>query len=131
MLKLEKVATPATAATLIVPLRVPLPEPIAIVTMFVAVGTTLPFASSTLTVTENVPPAEAFAGCEVNASFAGGPIATDFEVVHPAMKARAASIENPIMRLNTPRRPNRKSLSITAILFGQRGFQVRNTRELG
>ena len=53
MLRVENVATPATAFACAVPLSVPLDGfvPMAIVTWFVAVGTTMPAASSMLTVT--------------------------------------------------------------------------------
>ena len=76
MLKFENVATPATAAAVAVPVSVPLDGvvPMAIVTWFVAVVTTLPCASSMLTVTAGVimPPADALLGCVANANFAGG-----------------------------------------------------------
>src|SRR5450755_2745846 len=66
MLRFEKVATPATAVEVAVPLNVP-PDGFvtaAIVTALVAVGTTCPAASSMLTVTVIVLlPAGAFPGC--------------------------------------------------------------------
>src|SRR6266478_494891 len=77
MLRVENVATPATAAAVAVPDNVPPPGlvPMAIVTAFVAVVTTFPLASSMLTCTAGViaAPAIAFVGCTVNASFAGVP----------------------------------------------------------
>lgn len=53
MLRFEKVATPPTAFTVVVPPSVPLPGlfPMAMVTAAVEVVTVLPFASSTITVT--------------------------------------------------------------------------------
>ena len=78
ILRLEKVATPATAATVVVPLSVPLEGlvPMATVTMFVAVVTTLPLASSMLTCNAGViePPPITLLGCMVIATIAGGPI---------------------------------------------------------
>src|SRR2546427_39031 len=56
MLRLEKVATPLTAATVVVPERVPLAGlvPIATVMLVVAVITVLPWASWTATCTAGV-----------------------------------------------------------------------------
>src|SRR5450631_3243631 len=77
MLRFENVATPATALAVAVPLSVPLDGfvPMAIVIAFVAVVTTLPCASSTVTVTAGVIelPAATFVGCCVNTSFAAAP----------------------------------------------------------
>src|SRR5579864_5202875 len=128
MLKFENVATPATAAAVAVPLRVPLDGfvPMAIVTWFVAVVTTLPCASSMLTVTAGVimPPADALLGCVANANFAGGPMVTVFaDEPQPATNNSATRAENPSTWQSTPPRLNRKSLSITAILFGLSGLQ--------
>src|SRR5439155_165487 len=73
MLRLAKVATPLTAATVGVPARVPLPGlvPIATVMLVVAVVTVLPWASWTATCTAGViaAPAAALLGCTVKASF--------------------------------------------------------------
>src|SRR5947209_5913581 len=77
MLRSEKVATPLTAATVVVPERVPLAGlvPIATVMLVVAVVTVLPWASWTATWTAGViaAPAAALLGCTVKASFAAGP----------------------------------------------------------
>src|SRR5205809_7218760 len=76
-LKVEKVATPLAAATVLVPARVPLAGlvPIARVMLVVAVVTVLPWASWTATCTAGVftAPATALLGCTVKASFAAGP----------------------------------------------------------
>src|SRR5258708_16158625 len=127
MLSFEKVATPATAVAVAVPLSVP-PDgfvPMAIVTWFVAVGTTLPDASSMLTVTVIEPLAATLPGCTVNASFAGGPMVTvpELDVVQPATKWMAIRRPIPRTRADTPPRLNRKSLSIAAILFGLERLQ--------
>src|SRR5881396_1896294 len=77
MLRLAKVATPLTAATVVVPERVPLAGlvPIATVMLVVAVVTLLPWASWTATCTAGViaAPAAAVLGCAVKTSFAAGP----------------------------------------------------------
>src|SRR2546427_454408 len=77
MLRSEKVATPLTAATVVVPERVPLAGlvPIATVMLVVAVVTVLPWASWTATCTAGViaAPAAALLGCTVKASFAAAP----------------------------------------------------------
>src|SRR5438128_12129500 len=77
MLRSEKVATPLTAATVVVPERVPLAGlvPIATVMLVVAVVTVLPWASWTATCTAGViaAPAAALLGCTVKTSFAAGP----------------------------------------------------------
>src|SRR5438132_10904514 len=77
MLRLEKVATPLSAATVVAPERVPLAGlvPIASVMLVVAVVTVLPWASWTVTCTAGVfiaPPA-ALLGCTVKTTFAAGP----------------------------------------------------------
>src|SRR6202050_4996609 len=73
MLRLENVATPATAFTVSVPANVPLDGfvPIATVTALVAVVTGFPEASPTVTVTAGVivAPATTLEGCTVKASF--------------------------------------------------------------
>src|SRR5436853_4823818 len=70
MLTFAKVATPLTAATVVVPARVPLAGlvPIATVMLVVADVTVLPWASWTATCTEGViaAPAAALPGCTVN-----------------------------------------------------------------
>src|SRR5947208_3306663 len=77
MLRLEKVATPLTAATVVVPARVPLAGlvPIATVMLVVAVVTGLPWASWTATCMAGVIPAPAAAllGCTAKASFVAAP----------------------------------------------------------
>src|SRR5256885_3533737 len=79
MLTLAKVATPFTAATVVVPARVPLAGlvPIATVMLVVAVVTVLPWASWTATCTAGVfaAPAVVLLGCTVKTSFAAGPTA--------------------------------------------------------
>src|SRR5213592_2477491 len=76
-LKVENVATPLAAATVLVPARVPLAGlvPIATVMLVVAVVTVLPWASWTVTCTAGVfiAPAAAVLGCTVKTSFAAGP----------------------------------------------------------
>src|SRR5256885_1038610 len=73
MERLEKVATPLAAATVVVPDSVPPPglAPIATVTLAEELGTVLPNASCTATCTagEMAAPAMALVGCTVNASF--------------------------------------------------------------
>src|SRR5207302_431875 len=75
--KVENVATPLTAATVVVPARVPLAGlvPIANVMLAVAVVTVLPWASWTATCTAGVftAPATALLGCTVKTTFAAGP----------------------------------------------------------
>src|SRR6266852_1366080 len=74
MLNVEKVATPLTAATVVVPARVaplvPVPAAIATVTVPTKVGTKLPKASCALTCTAGVIVAAAgvVVGCTVNVS---------------------------------------------------------------
>src|SRR5207248_4630428 len=76
-LKFEKVATPFTAATVLVPVRVPLAGlvPIATVMLVVAVVTVLPCASWIATCTAGVitAPATAVLGDPMKASFAAAP----------------------------------------------------------
>src|SRR6266576_6902068 len=76
-IRVENVATQFTAATVLVPERVPLAGlvPIATVMLVVAVVTVLPWASWTVTCTAGVfvAPAAALLGCTVKASFAVGP----------------------------------------------------------
>src|SRR5438874_1118235 len=77
MLTFAKVATPLTAATVVVPARVPLAGlvPIASVMLVVAVITVLPWASWTATCIAGViaAPAAALLGCHVYALFARAP----------------------------------------------------------
>src|SRR5438270_5076406 len=76
-LKVENVATPLAAATVLVPARVPLAGlvPIATVMLVVAVVTVLTCASWTVSCTPGViaVPAAAELGCSVKTSFAAGP----------------------------------------------------------
>src|SRR3989442_10916033 len=76
-LKVENVATPFTAATVVVPVSVPLAGlvPIATVMLVVAVVTVLLWASWTATCTVGViaAPATALLGCTVKTSFAAAP----------------------------------------------------------
>src|SRR6266550_2078164 len=78
MLTFAKVATPFTAAAVVVPARVPLPGlvPIATVMLVVAVVTVLPWASWTVACTPGVftAPAAALLGCTVKTSFAAAPV---------------------------------------------------------
>src|SRR5205809_6689785 len=80
MLKLENVATPLTAATLIVPDSVALPglTPSATVTVPVKSVATLPWASRAVTCTAGVSaaPAAPFGGCTVNARRVAGAAGT-------------------------------------------------------
>src|SRR5438128_10771679 len=77
MLTFAKVATPLTAATVVVPARVPLAGlvPIATVMLVVAVVTGLPWGSWTVTCTAGVfaAPAAALLGCTVKTTFAAAP----------------------------------------------------------
>src|SRR5438874_13835017 len=77
MLTLAKLATPLTAATVLVPARVPLAGlvPIATVMLVVAVVTVFPWASWTVTRTAGVfaAPAAALLGCTVKATLAAPP----------------------------------------------------------
>src|SRR2546423_731921 len=77
MLRFAKVATPLTAATVVVPARVPLAGlgPVATVMLVVAVVTEMTWASWTATCTAGViaAPAAVLLGCTVKASFAAAP----------------------------------------------------------
>src|SRR2546426_528173 len=77
MLTFAKLATPLTAATVVVPARVPLAGlvPIASVMLVVAVVTVLPWASWTATRMAGViaAPAAALLGCTAKTSFAAAP----------------------------------------------------------
>src|SRR2546422_8791979 len=93
MLTFAKVATPFTAAAVVVPARVPLPGlvPIATVMLVVAVVTVLPWASWTVACTPGViaAPAAAVLGCTVKTSFAAAPALTcpAVLVAHPPTAA--------------------------------------------
>ena len=80
MLKVENVATPLTAATLVVPDRVAPPgfTPSATVTVPVKSVATLPWASRAVTCTAgvSVAPAAVFVGCTVTASWVAAPAVT-------------------------------------------------------
>src|SRR5260370_40147293 len=80
MLRFAKLATPPTAATVVVPESVPVAGlvPIATVTLPANVVTRFPFASRTLTCTAgaNAIPACIVVGCTVNATWLGGPAVT-------------------------------------------------------
>src|SRR6185295_2581409 len=90
--RLENVATPLAADTVVVPDSVPLPGlvPIAIVMLAVELGTVLPNASCTVTCTdgEMLAPAFALFGWTVKASFDADPAvmlkAVDVAPVNPA-----------------------------------------------
>src|SRR2546421_32433 len=77
MLRFANVSTPLTAATVVVPARVPLAGlvPIATVMLVVAAVTVLPWASWTVTCTAGViaAPATVLLGCTVKTSFAAAP----------------------------------------------------------
>src|SRR5438874_1712545 len=77
MLRFEKVATPLTAATVLVPARGSVAGLVGIasVMLVVAVVTGLPWASWTATCTAGViaAPATALLGCTVKASFVAAP----------------------------------------------------------
>ena len=97
MLRFENVATPATAFTSAVPPNVPIDGfvPMAIVIWFVAVVTTFPAASSTLTWTAGVIefPAPTRLGCTVNASLVAAPKTLNALLVAPVrVAALAASV---------------------------------------
>src|SRR5437667_38788 len=98
MLRLEKVATPLTAATVVVPARVPLAGlvPIASVMLVVAVVTVLPWASWTATCTAGgiAAPAAALLGCSATArSAATGALILNAVLVAPVRPvADAASV---------------------------------------
>src|SRR5579863_8797747 len=93
MFNVENETTPFTAATVSVPPSVPLDGfvPIAMVIEFVAVVTTLPRESSTLTVTagEIALPAVTFVGWTVNASLFAAPAVTLKAVLVAPVKVAA------------------------------------------
>src|SRR3989442_1288762 len=96
MVRVEKVATPLTAATVVVPARVPLAGlvPIATVMLVVAVVTVLPWASWTATCTGGAiaAPAAAVLGCTGKTSFAAGPAVTlNAALVAPVSPAAEAT----------------------------------------
>src|SRR2546426_514918 len=112
MLRLEKVATPLTAATVVVPARVPLAGlvPIATVMLVVAVVTVLPWASWTATCTVGViaAPAAVLLGCTVKTSFAAAPA--------PMLNALLVAPVRPVAFLMI-RRPPRSTLFPYTTLF--------------
>src|SRR2546425_34567 len=95
MLKLENVATPLTAATLVVPDTVPPAgfTPSATVTVPVKPVATLPWASCAVTCTAgvSVAPAAAFVGCAVKASWVAAPAVTVTRAVWVAVTPAAAA----------------------------------------
>src|SRR5512145_2126654 len=98
MARLENVATPATAATVVVPDSVPPPGlvPIATVMLAVELGTVLPNASCTVTRTIGAmaTPAVALVGCAVKARrfAAAGLMLNAFEVASVSGADAAASV---------------------------------------
>ena len=98
MLRFEKVATPLTAATVVVPESVPLDGfvPMATVIMLVAVVTVLPWASSTVTCNEGAmdAPAVELVGWTLKASlFAAPAVMLNALLVEPVSpEALAASV---------------------------------------
>src|SRR5438034_9777864 len=96
MLRFGKVATPLTAATVVVPARVPLAGlvPIATVMLVVAVVTVLPWASWTATCTAGViaAPAAAVLGCTVKTSFAAAPTPTLNALLVPHLRTVADAV---------------------------------------
>src|SRR5206468_12159094 len=101
MLRLPNVATPATAAIVVVPARVAPPgfEPSATLTFPVKLVAVLPSASCATTRTAGVitDPAVALVGCTVNASWLAAPAATsNAALVAPLTRvALAASVQPP------------------------------------
>src|SRR5437899_957374 len=108
-LKVENVATPFTAATVVVPERVPLAGlvPIASVMLVVAVVTVLPWASWTATCTAGAiaAPATALLGGTVTTTFAAAPTlalmlnAVLVAPVSPVAEAVSASRRSAVLRL--------------------------------
>src|SRR5436190_1016418 len=96
MLRFAKVATPLTAATVVVPERVPLAGlvPIATVMLVVAVVTGLPWASWTATWTARViaAPAAVSLGCTVKTSFAAAPTAMLNALLVPPVRPVADAV---------------------------------------
>src|SRR5687767_2460199 len=95
MERLENVATPLTAATVVVPDSVPPPGlvPIATVMLAVELGTVFPNASCTVTCTAGLMalPAVALVGCTVKASrFAAAGLMLNVAEVAPVSGADAA-----------------------------------------
>src|SRR3569832_1404990 len=93
--RLENVATPATAATVVVPDSVPPPGlvPMATVTLAAELVTVLPNVSCTVTCTAGAPatPATAFVGWTVNASLeAAAGLTLNADELAPASGADAA-----------------------------------------
>ena len=107
MLNLEKVATPATAATVVVPEMVP-PAwfvPIATVTVPVKVGTRLPLTSSAVTSTGGAmcAPAAAALGCIENTSCVAAPgVMSKGSLVTPVRPAAVADSVYPVPVFTLP-----------------------------
>src|SRR5437016_12345644 len=100
MLRVENVATPATAATVVVPARAPPPGfvPIAAVTLPLNPVAVLPCASWTVTCTAGVivAPAVVLVGCTVNTSWLAAPGGrVNVADVAPARPAALAAIRYP------------------------------------
>src|SRR5437660_11749104 len=108
MLTFANVATPLTAATVVVPARAPLAGlvPIASVMLVVAVVTVLPWASWTVTCTAGVfiAPAAALLGCTVKTTFADGPARKVYALLLP--RPPPAALQD-----TKPRRPHQCSRS--------------------
>src|SRR5256885_14339374 len=109
MLKLEKVATPDTAAMLVEPASVPPPGfvPIATVTVPVNPLTVFPRASCAVTLTAGViaRPAVAFEGCTVNTSCAASPAVTLNVALGPGVGPGAAPVSvkpAPLLSIDKP-----------------------------
>src|SRR6266516_3579577 len=96
MLRFAKLATPLTAATVVVPASVPLAGfvPIATVMLVVAVVTMLPWASWTATCTAGVfaAPAAALLGWTVKTSFAAAPALMLNAVLVAAVRPAAEAV---------------------------------------
>src|SRR5512140_84494 len=96
--RLENVATPADAATVVVPVNVPPPGlvPIATVTFAVELVTVFPNASCTVTCTAGLMalPAVALAGCPVKATLEAAPglMVNDHEVAPVNVPDAAVSV---------------------------------------
>src|SRR6185369_3926562 len=93
--RVENVATPATAATVVVPDSVPPPglAPMATVTLAVELVTVFPNASCTATCTDGLTaaPAVALVGCTANATFeAAAGLMLNPEEVAPVRAPEAA-----------------------------------------
>src|SRR6266849_3625663 len=96
MLRVENVVTPAVAATVAVPDRVPPPGmvPIAVETLPVNPVAELPSASKAVTCTAGaiVAPAVALVGCTLNTSWLAAPAATLNAALVPELGPVAAAV---------------------------------------